>query len=468
MNNWAPTAKQVLHGQGELEVELWTSSPCHLTLRWTATQPVKTLHPKEKRGALWYYDNKMCFVAWKDIEQIEPGDTTLHTFLWPGWTLGLTRWFFFLGTIGGVSSPSNTAIFSATWRGALDMITLGKFGEAEVLLGNVKLKEGANITITRIDADNALLIAASVTPPAYTGPNLGPKWDFILGAIASESFGHLAQLPNSPWVYYLPAVGDRALFNISSNIDTATFLTSLLGFTNQTLAVRSANTGNSMPSPIVNSRYIFYPQGFSAGGVRGANLYRYDLWTNAWATMAAITSLGAAFRFSAAMGFVWDAGNYLYAIGGYDGTADRGIFRYSISGNSWTDLGDHPLGATAPYGGVQLIGDAIYCDHCGGSKTFYRYNIGAGTWTARADHRNVYSGAGLVLNEDDPNQLIDIGGSAGTARVEAYSIAGNAWTSLATTNAPTDMAGKGHYFSNPVPHVLVHRYGTNYLYLYKL
>lgn len=39
--------------------------------------------------------------------------------------------------------------------------SLGKFTEAEVLTGAVKLKEGTNIAITRVDADNALQIATA-------------------------------------------------------------------------------------------------------------------------------------------------------------------------------------------------------------------------------------------------------------------------------------------------------------------
>ena len=38
--------------------------------------------------------------------------------------------------------------------------SIGKFGEAEILLGAVKFKEGSNIQITRLDVDNALQITS--------------------------------------------------------------------------------------------------------------------------------------------------------------------------------------------------------------------------------------------------------------------------------------------------------------------
>lgn len=98
-------------------IRITTNELAHLTLRYTYTKPVKTSIPKEKRGALWYYDNKLCFVAWKNCEQDEPGDTTIHTFSCPIFPSCVKVWYIFTGTIGGVPSPSNTAIFEAhlTW-----------------------------------------------------------------------------------------------------------------------------------------------------------------------------------------------------------------------------------------------------------------------------------------------------------------------------------------------------------------
>lgn len=98
-------------------VQLTTSIDAHLTMRYTYTEPVKTSIPKEKRGAHWYYDNKMCFVAFKECPQDEPGDTLTHTFSCPIFPYCVPVWYYFSGTRGGAPSPSNTAIFEAhlTW-----------------------------------------------------------------------------------------------------------------------------------------------------------------------------------------------------------------------------------------------------------------------------------------------------------------------------------------------------------------
>lgn len=86
-------------------------------MRYTNTEPVKTSIPKAKRGALWYYDNKLCFVVFQDCEQDEPGETLVHTFSCDIFPYCVTVWYTFWGTANGLPSPSNTAIFKAhmTW-----------------------------------------------------------------------------------------------------------------------------------------------------------------------------------------------------------------------------------------------------------------------------------------------------------------------------------------------------------------
>jgi len=449
-------------------VELWSSTPCHLTLRWTAIEPVKTLHPKQKRGAFWYYDNKLCFVEWSDIEQIEAGDTLIHTFLWPGWAVCLTRWFIFVGTVGGLTSPSNTAIFSAHYEGAVDMITLGKFGEAEVLLGNVKLKEGANITITRIDGDNALEIAASSTPPEYTPPNLSPKYDALLAALVSGQFGFLASMPYDPGVFYLPRIGELALFGRPPNATTTNYLTSLSSYTNQTLGVLPATCMLSMPTPIIQGRYIFYPQGRTGGGLRGTEFYRYDLITNTWASKSSITNLNGNYRFDYYAATTWDGGDYIYCFGIYSGATNSITARYSISGNTWAARSTFPLGAYEPGGGVQLVGDLIYVARDLNSATFYAYSISGNSWAAMTPMTNTATQTGLVLNENNPDQIYAFTNQAGVYKLERYSISGNTWTDLSAVGPPPFQGMKGHYLAAPVPHFLLPTQGANTLYIYKL
>lgn len=62
--------------------------------------------------------------------------------------------------------------------------SLGKFSEVEKLLGDIKLKEGANIILTRDDPNNALEIAAEAAP--YNG--FGNDWLFWESEVTGYTF----------------------------------------------------------------------------------------------------------------------------------------------------------------------------------------------------------------------------------------------------------------------------------------
>ena len=55
---------------------------------------------------------RICFTAYEDNEQLEPGDTLAHTFLKPNWPVCQTRYWYYIATIGGLTSRSNSAIYS--------------------------------------------------------------------------------------------------------------------------------------------------------------------------------------------------------------------------------------------------------------------------------------------------------------------------------------------------------------------
>lgn len=91
-------------------LEFWTNTPCHLTLRYTETIPVKHQEPTLRRGLLMHEKTRYCFVAYKELDQHEAGDTLHHSF-----NLILKKkirdvWFHTIGTIGGVDSPSTSPI----------------------------------------------------------------------------------------------------------------------------------------------------------------------------------------------------------------------------------------------------------------------------------------------------------------------------------------------------------------------
>ncbi|MBA7652322.1 hypothetical protein ES703_60152 [subsurface metagenome] len=88
-----------------------TDVPCHLFARMTTTPPRKHALPSYRRGLYLQGDIRFCFVVYEDNEQAEAGDTLIHTFAKSAWPVCETRWFYFLGTIAGISSPSESPIF---------------------------------------------------------------------------------------------------------------------------------------------------------------------------------------------------------------------------------------------------------------------------------------------------------------------------------------------------------------------
>lgn len=57
-------------------------------------------------------DLRFCFTVYADIEQEEAGDTLEHTFIVRTWPVPQTRYFYLIGTIDEVPSPSTSNIFT--------------------------------------------------------------------------------------------------------------------------------------------------------------------------------------------------------------------------------------------------------------------------------------------------------------------------------------------------------------------
>ena len=100
------------------QIVVYTNNPCHLFMRWTNVIPQIHILTKIERGAPVHKGTRYCFVAYKDNEQEEAGDTLEHTFIKEPWAVCETRWFYFFGTVNGVDSPSESAIFKKHRLGA--------------------------------------------------------------------------------------------------------------------------------------------------------------------------------------------------------------------------------------------------------------------------------------------------------------------------------------------------------------
>ncbi|MBA7586264.1 hypothetical protein ES708_28261 [subsurface metagenome] len=91
---------------------LTTDVPCHLWLRFTDIPPRK--HPKTviTRGLAMGYDIQTCFVAFKDIEQEEAGDTLEHTFIITNLDFCHAYHFYFWGLSADIVMTYTSAIFN--------------------------------------------------------------------------------------------------------------------------------------------------------------------------------------------------------------------------------------------------------------------------------------------------------------------------------------------------------------------
>lgn len=66
---------------------LTTQLPCHAWMYYTTKPPEKQPRPIYKRGIYTSDALSYCFVAWHDNEQVEQGDTLIHTFIKEPWPI---------------------------------------------------------------------------------------------------------------------------------------------------------------------------------------------------------------------------------------------------------------------------------------------------------------------------------------------------------------------------------------------
>lgn len=98
-----------------------TDTPCHLTLYWTTTRPLRHRTTRTFRGETFPWGAYFCFTGYQLIEQEEPGDTLFHTFPLSALTPPPIVYCVLAGTVAGTPSPSRSPIFSITYPG-LDVL----------------------------------------------------------------------------------------------------------------------------------------------------------------------------------------------------------------------------------------------------------------------------------------------------------------------------------------------------------
>jgi len=252
VERWFPRTLQQEDTLDGFTITLTTNTPCHLWLYWTDHKTWAHQKSMTDRGLVVMDAGYWCFVAWHKIEQDEPGDTTTHTFTWPDWAKCQTRYFRFHGEIAGEDSPSDSPILHKHKTEEVPemyVISLGKFTEEQLLSGHVKLEEGANVTLTRNDENNSLIIAAAGAEPApYVGfgnhwtiiPSAHPEHDsatwkydtFHIGISYNNDNLRVYTDPQMPWDYRAPhAMSFAAIRDVAASQRPTTYSAMVDGIT---------------------------------------------------------------------------------------------------------------------------------------------------------------------------------------------------------------------------------------------
>ena len=112
IRHWAPLKLTCQITQDGVRITLITDTWVHLWLRWTKRKPLTHPMPLVRRGLSLPNATRFCFVAFHENEQLEPGDTYIHTYIKKPWKVCETRYFYFIGKIDGAESPSASPIFN--------------------------------------------------------------------------------------------------------------------------------------------------------------------------------------------------------------------------------------------------------------------------------------------------------------------------------------------------------------------
>ncbi|MBA7580709.1 hypothetical protein ES708_22603 [subsurface metagenome] len=110
------------HTATSVIITITTNNPCHLTCYYTDKAPGRHRTARNQRGLTLPWGAYYCFVAWKEVEQIEAGDTLIHTFEIPDWSYCQTKYHAFRGTVAGELSPSVSALFKHHHPGLIPKI----------------------------------------------------------------------------------------------------------------------------------------------------------------------------------------------------------------------------------------------------------------------------------------------------------------------------------------------------------
>jgi len=205
-------------------------------------------------------------------------------------------------------------------------------------------------------------------------------------------------------------------------------------------------------------RYLYTCRGYD-GTAATTYFYRYDIWTNTWATVAAIP--GAVDHTGGAA--VYDGSRYVYLLRG-GGTSY--FYRYDCDANTWTTRASIPVTIDRPSNLVK-VGDYLYVLAGGGTAYFYRYDIINNTWTAMANTPLATRAGALAWDGGDYIYALR---GIGLNEFFRYRISTNTWETLLRAPAYTEWGGLCYYNSPALGDIIFVRqgYGSTAWWIYKI
>ncbi len=178
-------------------------------------------------------------------------------------------------------------------------------------------------------------------------------------------------------------------------------------------------------------------------------LRRYSISGNSWTNLASVYAY-----FGAQM--LWNGtDDYIYLAEGQSTAFDR----YSISGNSWSSMTAIPASLPSSIGQTAALRysteDYIYLFRGNGFSNFYRYSISGNSWTSLTSTPVALDVGLQAIRDANSDSIYLVAGNS--THFYKYSIASNTFTSM--TNVPVSLTG-----SNAET---LHDQGSDYIYLLK-
>lgn len=203
------------------------------------------------------------------------------------------------------------------------------------------------------------------------------------------------------------------------------------------------NTWSSMavaPAAVAGGDSLAYPGSgdyiYASRGNNTAVMWRYSISGNSWSD-GGMADLPTDTLMSIGSRLMSD-GTYIYALTG--GTGKSKLYRYDIGGDSWSDLGTLPF---TPYYGTDMVyyGGKLFAQTGNYRLNFWEYSISGGSWR-RLDNMSGYLGnavgpyTGGALGSNGSGTIYSMWGST-FARIQSYTVdsdnyeSSGTWTSQA-------------------------------------